>query len=69
MQKDFEQIPPASLITATAPIAATTHGGRAKCLQRLERLDLPVPRAVALSFDAVHSIAEGQMPDLSAVLS
>lgn len=69
MQKDFEQIPQASLITPTAPIATASHGGRAKCLQRLVRLELPVPCTVALPFDAVHAIAEGQMPDLSAVLA
>jgi len=68
VQKDFEQTPPASLVTSTAPIATVSHGGRAKCLQRLVRLDLPVPRTVALSFDAVHAIAEGQVPDLTAVL-
>ncbi|MGR3762109.1 putative PEP-binding protein [Roseobacteraceae bacterium NS-SX3] len=62
-------IPFATLITPTAPIATKTHGGRAKCLQRLVRLDLPVPRTVALSFDAVHRIAEGTMPNLPAVLS
>ena len=60
--------PFATLITQTAPIATASHGGRAKCLQRLVRLDLPVPRTVALSFDAVHAIAEGQVPDLTAVL-
>ena len=69
MQKDFEQIPPASLITATAPIAATTHGGRAKCLQRLVRLKRPVPQTVALAVDAVHAIAEGYMVDVKAILS
>ncbi|MEX0318394.1 MAG: putative PEP-binding protein [Ruegeria sp.] len=60
--------PDTTLITADAPVAANTHGGRAKCLQRLVRLDLPVPRTVALSFDAVHEIAEGRMPDLAAIL-
>ncbi|WP_370738334.1 putative PEP-binding protein [Roseovarius gaetbuli] len=48
---------------------AATHGGRAKCLQRLVRLDLPVPRTIALSFDAVHSIAAGDMPDMKALLA
>ena len=43
------------------------HGGRAKCLQRLVRLDLPVPRTVALSFGAVKRIAAGEMPDIAAV--
>ncbi|SLN30507.1 Pyruvate, phosphate dikinase [Roseovarius litorisediminis] len=57
-----------TLITPTAPITAKTHGGRAKCLQRLVRLDLPVPRTIALSFDAVHSIAAGELPDMNAIL-
>ena len=61
--------PDITLITADAPITEATHGGRAKCLQRLVRLDLPVPRTVALSFDAVHRIAAGQMPDMAAVLA
>ncbi|MDA7427059.1 PEP-utilizing enzyme [Primorskyibacter aestuariivivens] len=46
-----------------------THGGRAKCLQRLVRMELPVPKTVALSFDAVHDIASGQMPDMAAILA
>ncbi len=53
-----------TLITQTAPIANNTHGGRAKCLQRLVRLDLPVPRTVALPFDTVLDIARGQVPDI-----
>ena len=57
-----------TLITPSAPIATVTHGGRAKCLQRLVRLDLPVPTTVALSFDAVSQIASGQMPDIEAML-
>jgi pyruvate,orthophosphate dikinase len=57
-----------SLITPSAPIATPTHGGRAKCLQRLLRLDLPVPTTVALSFDAIKSIAAGELPDLGAIL-
>ena len=61
--------PHTTLVTATAPIANETHGGRAKCLQRLVRMDLPVPRTVALSFDAVQKIAEGEMPDVAAVVS
>ncbi|MGR3616368.1 MAG: putative PEP-binding protein [Paracoccaceae bacterium] len=66
---DLSQNPNVTLITPTAPVAATSHGGRAKCLQRLERLELPVPTTVALSFDTVHRIAEGDMPDLSAILA
>ncbi|MEL7256929.1 MAG: putative PEP-binding protein [Pseudomonadota bacterium] len=49
-------------------MAASTHGGRAKCLQRLVRLELPVPRTVALSFEAVNRIATGEAPDMSALL-
>ena len=60
---------PITLITPDAPIKAQTHGGRAKCLQRLVRLDLPVPRTVALSFGAVHGIAVGDMPDMDALLA
>ncbi|MCO6382736.1 MAG: pyruvate, phosphate dikinase [Vannielia sp.] len=46
-------------------MAASTHGGRAKCLQRLIRLGLPVPNTVALSFQAVHALAAGQGFDVS----
>lgn len=60
--------PHTTLITATAPMHANTHGGRAKCLQRLVRLELPVPTTVALSFDAVKALAEGEFPDLDAIL-
>jgi len=55
-------------IRRVAPIGVGTHGGRAKCLQRLIRLDLPVPDTVALSFDAVHRIASGEMPDTAGLL-
>nr|WP_085787229.1 putative PEP-binding protein [Ketogulonicigenium robustum] len=44
-------------------------GGRAKCLQRLIRLQMPVPTTVALSFDAVRGIARGQMPDIGALMA
>ncbi|MGH1453603.1 MAG: pyruvate, phosphate dikinase [Paracoccaceae bacterium] len=50
-------------------MSAASHGGRAKCLQRLVRLDLPVPKTVALSFDAVHGIASGKLPDTRALLA
>ena len=56
-------------ITHSAPISLRSHGWRAKCLQRLIRLDLPVPRTVSLSFDAVHSIAAGQMPNMAALIA
>ncbi len=48
---------------------ASVHGGRAKCLQRLVRLGMPVPLTVALSFDAVHSAALGDLPDMAALLA
>ncbi|MAQ81929.1 MAG: pyruvate, phosphate dikinase [Maritimibacter sp.] len=56
-------------ITATAPISVHTHGGRAKCLQRLIRLNLPVPTTVALSFETVTRIAAGQLPSMTSILS
>ncbi|WP_425039300.1 putative PEP-binding protein [Primorskyibacter sp. S187A] len=56
-------------ITADAPMKADTHGGRAKCLQRLVRMDLPVPATVALSFDAVHRIANGELPDIEKIVA
>ena len=55
-------------ITETAPVATNTHGGRAKCLQRLVRLSLPVPLTVALSFRAVNDIAEGRLPSMADLL-
>ncbi|ANT62088.1 pyruvate, phosphate dikinase [Salipiger sp. CCB-MM3] len=61
--------PHVTLITPSAPIATPTHGGRAKCLQRLVRLDLPVPRTVALSFETVHRIAQGEMPPPELILA
>jgi pyruvate,orthophosphate dikinase len=51
-------------ITPTAPITKDMHGNRAKCLQRLVRLDLPVPLSVALSFDTVRGLAQGRVPDV-----
>jgi pyruvate,orthophosphate dikinase len=60
--------PHTTLITADAPVSTATHGGRAKCLQRLVRLDLPVPPTVALSFSAVHDIAEGDLPDITRIV-
>ena len=54
-------------ITPSAGIRTDTHGNRAKCLQRLVRLDLPVPLSVALSFDAVRGLASGQVPDVGSL--
>lgn len=67
MQKHIDLVG-LSEITPTAPISTANHGGRAKCLQRLIRLDLPVPRTAALSFDSVRAIASGQMIDTKALL-
>jgi pyruvate,orthophosphate dikinase len=67
VQKHIE-IPDFVEITAPAPVSVEQHGGRAKCLQRLMRLGLPVPQTVALSFPAVRGIAAGQMPDVAGLL-
>ncbi len=48
-----------SVITPSATVSAATHGWRAKCLQRLVRLDLPVPLTVALPARTVRAIAGG----------
>lgn len=66
MQHSIDHITP---VTPDAPISADTHGGRAKCLQRLVRLDLPVPRTTALSFDTVRAIAAGETLDIDHLLS
>lgn len=55
-------------VTPTASMHVSRHGGRAKCLQRLVRLDMPVPTTVAIPFDAVRAIAEGRMPQMQALL-
>ena len=68
MQQD-SRFAPVTLITPEAAMSPSVHGGRAKCLQRLIRLDMPVPTTVALSFDAVKSVAQGNMPNMDAVLA
>ncbi|SEK69084.1 putative PEP-binding protein [Pacificibacter marinus] len=55
-------------IRRVAPIAVTTHGGRAKCLQRLIRLDLPVPVTIALSFESVRQLADGLSVNIKELL-
>lgn len=65
-QATYKQL---TLITPTAAMSADVHGGRAKCLQRLVRLDMPVPVTVALSFDAVRDIALGNMPDMGDLMA
>lgn len=66
MQQSDENI---TLITPDAPVATSTHGGRAKCLQRLVRLALPVPCTLALSFQTVRRIAQGDMPSPQSLLA
>ena len=56
-------------LTPSAAVATARHGWRAKCLQRLIRLDLPVPRTVALSVEGVRAIAAGQMPDTARLMA
>lgn len=57
-----------SEITPSAKIVTADHGWRAKCLQRLVRLDLPVPKSVALPALTVRSIAAGHQADTAAIL-
>ncbi len=59
---------PFTEITPTADIAVHRHGNRAKCLQRLLRLGLPVPQTVALSFKTVRESAQGTLPDIAKIL-
>ena len=67
MQNDLIYAP-VVLVTKITPMTAATYGGRAKCAQRLIRLDMPVPTTVALSFAVVHQIATGNVIDLDLVL-
>nr|WP_252733464.1 putative PEP-binding protein [Paracoccus marinaquae] len=46
-------------ITPSAAIETSRHGWRAKCLQRLVRMELPVPRSYAIPAEAVQAIAAG----------
>ncbi|WP_406736200.1 putative PEP-binding protein [Thioclava sp. GXIMD4215] len=64
MQK-FYDFPEFVELTPTARVEKSRHGWRAKCLQRLIRLDLPVPPTVALPVETVKAIATGQMPYLA----
>ena len=57
-----------ALVTNSAPIKRQTHGWRAKCLQRLVRLDMPVPMTIALSFAVVREIATGAQMNLRHLL-
>jgi pyruvate,orthophosphate dikinase len=55
-------------ITAGAEVSTANHGWRAKCLQRLVRLDLPVPKSVALPASTVRAIAAGHGVDAAGIL-
>ena len=68
MQKhtDFSEF---TEVTPSATVETARHGWRAKCLQRLIRLDLPVPKTVAMPCDTVRAIAAGQMADTTRLLS
>lgn len=68
MQK-YEPLSEFVVISPTASISRECHGWRAKCLQRLIRLDLPVPATVALPATTVRAIATGQMFDCKAILA
>ena len=68
MQKHIE-ISDFIVIDPVAPVSVSAHGGRAKCLQRLIRLDMPVPKTAALSFAAVRAIAAGEAIDTNDILS
>ncbi|MBK4215213.1 pyruvate, phosphate dikinase [Paracoccus caeni] len=52
-------LPDLTEITADAAVDRARHGWRAKCLQRLVRIDLPVPRSFAIPAATVSSIAAG----------
>ena len=56
------------VIDETAPVTVKSHGGRAKCLQRLIRLNLPVPQTVALPFATVRKLAAGGVVDTALIL-
>ena len=58
-----------SQITPSARIDRHAHGWRAKCLQRLIRLDLPVPETVALPASTVRALAAGQALDYKMILA
>ena len=55
------QIPPDLIeITPSSGIERARHGWRAKCLQRLVRMELPVPPSFAIPAETVHAIASGR---------
>ncbi len=67
----MQKIPPLDYteVTPTAAISTQAHGWRAKCLQRLVRLEMPVPQTVALPAPTVRAIAAGHTLDARAILT
>ena len=68
----MHKIPDAAEFTELTPdalVKTTRHGWRAKCLQRLIRLELPVPPTLALPVETVRAIAAGQMPDTARMVA
>jgi pyruvate,orthophosphate dikinase len=63
------ETPNFELISSEANISGNLHGARAKCLQRLIRLGLPIPKSVALSIPFVNAIASGEQIDLNGIVS
>jgi pyruvate, orthophosphate dikinase len=63
-----QMVPAFTEITPSADIRTTAHGWRAKCLQRLVRIGLPVPETVALPAASLRAIAAGQLVDVAAIL-
>ncbi|WP_419268218.1 putative PEP-binding protein [Paracoccus sp. T5] len=57
---NMQDISEAAEITPSGRIDRARHGWRAKCLQRLVRMSLPVPRSFAISADTVRMIAQGR---------
>ena len=68
MQK-ISPLPEFTEVTPTAEIRAASHGWRAKCLQRLIRLEMPVPTTVALPAQTIRTIAAGHSFDARAILA
>lgn len=64
----MQKLPEFVEITPSASIASSAYGARAKCLQRLIRLDMPVPLSMALPFIEVRAIASGHRPDTKSLL-
>ncbi len=58
-----------TVVTPEAKVSSAAHGWRAKCLQRLIRMELPVPLTVALPATTVRAIAIGSQVDARAILA